>query len=392
MFGKPSKKKFALQLIALFQEAGHSLKYDEDDFRLISEGEQGFVFNLCNVYEEHCNLPKAERAEHLQNLLNCLPSADSLPESFEEASGSLRPKIWTRQTIDLMQLRARCENSERPDLPLYPLGAHHYSSLVFDTPTAMRSLSKSDLEGWGVQYYPALEAACHNLDEHTTMWSQIGDHFYASMSGDSYDSSRVLLLDKIKAFDVLGTHVACVPNRESMFVCGSEDEESLNIMFELAEKTLAEDPRPGCPLPLIIDGDEWADWVPPRNHSIRPRYDQLALQYFGNAYHNQKELLEQLFEWDVDNAAFVASFMAFEKDGVATSVASWGEGVDSLLPRTDQIAFSRGRGDTTLVDWGTAAEIVGNLLVEDPSYYPIRYRVREFPSDSQFDELAAVGD
>ena len=84
--------------------------------------------------------------------------------------------------------------------------------------------------------------------------------------------------------------------------------------------------------------------------------------------------------------------MAFEKDGVATSVASWGEGVDSLLPRTDQIAFSRERGDTTLVDWGTAAEIVGNLLVEDPSYYPIRYRVREFPSDSQFDELAAVGD
>ena len=107
----------------------------------------------------------------------------------------------------------------------------------------MRSISGDDLKGWDVSWYEAMEAAKSALSEMEFAVARIGDHLYASASGDNYDASRLILTDLIQQMDVYGDHVAMVPNRDTLLVTGSNDETGLQIMADLAEKAL-EDPRP----------------------------------------------------------------------------------------------------------------------------------------------------
>jgi hypothetical protein len=70
------------------------------------------------------------------------------------------------------------------------------------------------------------------------------------------------------------------------------------------------------------------------------------------------------------------------------SYAVWAKDCDSLLPRADWITFFRGEGDLPAnAPWEKVEQIVGHLM-EPTADYPIRYRVKEFPSDA---ELAALG-
>jgi hypothetical protein len=66
-----------------------------------------------------------------------------------------------------------------------------------------------------------------------------------------------------------------------------------------------------------------------------------------------------------------------------------GEGVDSLLPVTQKVAFMQeGReGPTALGEWNRVVEVAGDLM-EPTEDYPRRYRVREFPGAA---DLEAIG-
>ncbi len=394
MSENPTKPQFAEQLIAAIREIepSHEYVYDADDFKLVRVGESGEI-NLSNMYVEHCKCSQDEREDHLHRIASIFGgSSDDLPVDFETAKSHLRPKVWARATIDFHRLKARIDGEEGLDFPLYPLGDHLYCSLVYDTETAMRSLSQSELDHWGVTYYDAMQIACRNLDEETAAFVQIGDHFTSSISGDNYDSSRVLLTGRIGEFEVLGQHVAVVPQRDAMYVAGTEDESSLRIMFDFARQDESEDYRPLSPLPLILRDGEWVDWEPPKNHLLRERFDELELNFLGGLYHEQKELLDRLFEWDVDNAAFVASFSGLRKEGSekVSSYCVWGAGVDALLPKTQLVMFAGGDGLVASGEWDHVRSVVGDLMVPDERYYPMRYRVREFPSDQQLAEIGSI--
>ena len=68
------------------------------------------------------------------------------------------------------------------------------------------------------------------------------------------------------------------------------------------------------------------------------------------------------------------------------SCSSWTSDVDTLLPRTDVIAFNRPGGEMLLVPWEAAREVVADLM-EEIDLAPIRYRVRAFPDDRQWEVL-----
>ena len=285
-----------------------------------------------------------------------------------------------------LEHRVRGEKSEF-DVPLYPLGSHLYSSLAYDTEFAIRSISNSDLETWGVTYYEALEVACQNLDEATTAYSQVGDGFYAFISGDNYDSARVLLTDRIRSMEVVGEHIGLVPQRDAMYIAGNQDEDSLKIMFDLGGD-MSDESRPLSPIPLRLEDGEWVDWEPPQNHSVRPAFDELKLQFFGEMYGQQKELLDALLDAG-ELIPFVASFSAIqnEESGVPLSYCVWGEGVDALLPESQFIVFVNDAGLQASGSFNHVANVVGDLMVADESYYPTRWRVVEFPRAEQLAEI-----
>ena len=106
-------------------------------------------------------------------------------------------------------------------------------------------------------------------------------------------------------------------------------------------------------------------------------------------YAQQQKLLNEIHEIE-DIDIFVASYKIYErKDGFAYSACVWTKGIDSSLPRSENIAFMADveNPDYFVVPWEAAASVVGNLLEPEPDLAPVRYRARQFPSDEQLARL-----
>jgi hypothetical protein len=234
-----------------------------------------------------------------------------------------------------------------------------------------------------------MEIARHNLEETQITFAAIGDHLYGSATGDTYDASRLLFLDLIRKLEVDGSHVAMVPNRDTLLITGIDDETGLELMHTLAKKALEEDPRPMNAMPLRLDGDEWVDWNVPHDHPLHKSFASLELKWLHQEYADQKELLDAIDEKNGTDI-FVASYSAIEKKdtGDFVSYCVWANGVEALLPKTQKVVFIRGEDDiAATASWDKVQEIVGELM-EPVEAYPARYRVTSFPSD---ESLAALG-
>jgi hypothetical protein len=139
--------------------------------------------------------------------------------------------------------------------------------------------------------------------------------------------------------------------------------------------------------PLILDEGEWVDWMPPIDHPSHGRFRELELNFIGPEYTAQKQLLDAAYERG-GIAIFVASFSVAQRQGGSrVSYSVWGEGVDTLLPVTQKVAFLReGEGLVALGEWERVFEIIGDLM-EMTEDYPRRYRVREFPDKALLDAI-----
>lgn len=388
---KPSKDQFAFQLIRVIADQfGIEFAYNQERFSLHqADGEA--EMNLTNLYTEHCQIPKADRPEHLKILASIFgQKGDELPEQYSDVQDQLRPKIWLRSMFEFQALDAKLKSAKTLELPRVPIGSHLVASIVYDTEHAMRSLSSEEFEKWGVTIDEAMQHAIANLEQATMAFAMLGDHFASSMTGDSYDSSRILMSKRIEAMNLAGPPIAIVPNRDSFLVAGSEDNASIDLLFKLSQSEDGEsEHRPLCPLPMIFRDGQWTDWAPPKNHTLRKQFDARELQYLGELYGEQKRLLDQNLEAGlIDDVAFVASFTAVIREGedLPISYSVWGEGVETLLPKTNYLVL---RGSQTASgEWEHVMAVAGDLVEEDTSYYPARYRVKSYPSDEQ---IRAIG-
>lgn len=390
-FGPPGADRFARQMIDVFREVGseRDYEYDPEHFRLVAGEDRREILNLQNFYAEHCGLPRKYRRQHLRQVVRgVLQSQLELPDEFEHAKPDLRPKLWMRAAFTKLNLRQKIEGGEGMDVPLYPLGEHLSIGIVYDLPHSMRSITNGDIDAWSTSWYEAFEAARHSLEETDFAFAKIGEGLYASLTGDNYDASRILLSSLIEQLEVDGDPVAMVPNRDCLLVAGERDDMSISMMIDLAAKAL-DDPRPMSAHPLKLQGDEWVEWMPPESH---PAYEDLCLlqtQFLYQEYADQKLLLDQFHEQKLIDL-FVASCSALQNQETeeVLTYCVWGEGVEALLPKTDRIMLAQEGGGIASGDWNDVTEIVGPLIVPEEEYYPPRFRVREFPSREQ---LEAIG-
>jgi hypothetical protein len=119
------------------------------------------------------------------------------------------------------------------------------------------------------------------------------------------------------------------------------------------------------------------------------RFKQIEMNWLAARYAEQQKLLHDVHQrqW-ID--VFVATYSAVQKkDGELVSYCVWGEGVDSLLPVTQKVAFMRkGRErPVALGDWARVVEVVEGLM-EPTEHYPPRYHVRDIPDEAA---LEAIG-
>ncbi len=399
-FGPPSQDQFAKTIMRAFRDAGDTRQfvYEADQFRLVVAGNDdddeaggddspsAEVLNLHNFYAEHCKLSKGQRKEHLKQVVRGVSQGKiEMPDEFAHAAPDLRPRIWPRSMFAKLELQQRIEGGNEVDVPRYLIGNNLSLGLVYDLPHSMRSISGDDLKGWDVSWYEAMEAAKAALSEVEFAVAKIGDHLYASASGDNYDASRLILIDFIRQMEVDGDHIAMIPNRDTLLVTGSNDDEGLAMMAELAEKAL-EDPRPLGSTPLRLHDDEWVDWMPPEGHPLRDKFREMERQFFYLEYADQKESLEQLYaKEEIDIFVATCSAVRNQESEEIFTYCVWPEGADALLPVCDKVILGAEGQPGQMADWNKLRAVAGALMVEDETLYPPRLRVINFPTPAQLE-------
>lgn len=368
--------------------AGGRFRFDTESFS-IHHLDKGSITNLSNFYEEYTRLNTADREGYIQGLARTITTRSTeLPADFSVACQNLRPKLWLRFSIEVMQYELGNAGQDPVMPPYVPVGEHLCLVVVYDTETSMQSIPLEQLNDWGISFYEAMEIALQNLQSTTSGYASLGENIIHFIDGDSYDSSRIMLLELIKSKSFNGSPVALIPDRNTVFIADGDDPKSLEIIYVLTANAMDQADRPLMALPLMLVDDEWVDWVPPADHPIRSSFDRFRLEFFSSIYGGQQQLLNANYELQGINV-FVAAYgvLKSESDGAEQSYCSWAEDVESLLPKTDLIAFIDQSSEIRLYDWDQVEATCGNLLALEPGLYPPRYRVSQFPSEEQFAAL-----
>ncbi|MBI3464951.1 MAG: hypothetical protein HY000_18125, partial [Planctomycetes bacterium] len=172
-----------------------------------------------------------------------------------------------------------------------------------------------------------------------------------------------------------------------LLVAGTGSGEGLATMATIAAEAL-ERPRPITGLAFRLEDDRWLPWLPPAEDPLYPQFKELQLQSLGRDYAEQKELLDSLHTQRGEDV-FVASFSGLrDAAGNVRSYSLWSNGISTLLPKTDAVAFLRDGGDPLMVAWDRVFDLLCRLMTPQ-GLYPERYRVDGYPTP---DELAALSE
>jgi uncharacterized protein YtpQ (UPF0354 family) len=340
LFDRPlSQDAFAHLVIKRLRSSGETgpIEYDSTQFRIQKSSDHYFFLN--NVYQEYQRLPKSEHENLIRSFLTTWHTSSlKAPEEFADAKADLLPALRARSFFEIDIHRVADNFRAKMDVSHQIIAEHLAVSLVYDLPQSMMTVNSELLDQWGVTFYEAMEVAKDNLRQNTREFVKAGE-MYAIVSGDAYDSSRMILLDFIRDLKVAGDTIAMVPNRETLYVCGTEDEAGLAMMATLTKENVQHE-RNISGMAFRLTGDEWEVWLPPEDHPSYSEFRELYVQSLGQTYAEQKDLLDkrhQLEHTDIFAASF--SGIRHEKTGRISSYCMWSEGVDGLLPETEQVFF-----------------------------------------------------
>ena len=390
LLGNRSRDRFAGRLIAEMKRCGvqESLRYNAEQF--VVERSDGGLVNLANIYHEYCNTPRADRDEVFRRFVRgCLGMGNfELPGEFADAQHDLLPVVRSRFYFESAGLQSRARGASGLNVPHLVLGEHLAVSLVYDLPQAMRSIGPDDLDTWDTSFYQALEVARHNLEQlGNVAFANINNRCFASATGDNYDASRLILLDLIRRLPVRGDYIAMVPNRDSLLITGSDDQQGLGILCKLARESFQQ-PRPISTIALRLEEDDWQPWLPEPDSPLYGVFRELHLRTLAAEYSDQDELLANV-QRARGKDALPAAFQVVQDTATQlySSYCIWTEGVASLLPRTDLITLAIADGKPIgTFPWQQVQQVAGTLMrAED--VYPERWLVQEFPSQQQLKAL-----
>ena len=147
-------------------------------------------------------------------------------------------------------------------------------------------------------------------------------------------------------------------------------------------------------IPLRLANGRWIAYQPSAGHPACEALHKLKLCSLSRDYEWQTRALDEAHQRE-GRDIFVANFNVLRdpRSGEPLSWCSWAEGIESHLPRTDLVTFgskqflaSLDPEKGILVRWETASTVVGHLMAP-VNTWPERYRVEQFPSGEELQEL-----
>ncbi|MCW8132143.1 MAG: hypothetical protein KIS92_17485 [Planctomycetota bacterium] len=396
LFGRPTKDDFAHAMIKAVRASGErgEIDYDPKEFKLKLRGADT-VHHLQNVYLEFLAARRKDRPAYLQRLVRVWAQAKrASPKAMEEVRDRLLPRVRERAYYDLIGLSTGFGHM---DFQPQPMCEHLCVNAIVDYPDMVTELSGKILkDDWGVTLAEVLKPARENL------WKISNENFVTAAPGvfrspwcDNHDASRAYLHDLIWQLKVKGRHVIATPNRDTLFVTGTDDEEGLFNLSKLIDAA-KEEPRFMTAQLAALNGSAWETWLPPREHpAFLPLFIH-SMRSRGSAYNEQKAGLQKRFEKEGADI-FVATFSAMSQEGsdLPVSYCVWSKDVHSWLPRTDLVAFFNNdlpedRKSMGIASWETVQQHAGALM-KPQGLYLERWEVKEFPSPEMLANLRLAG-
>lgn len=392
-FGPPSREAFAREVMDGLRAVGRGpLRYDASEFKILG-GEKGDdQIYLGNVYDEYCAAARADRKAVVARFVRAVAMTRDIPtENVQDALPRLRPRVRERCYLDVRRLMVQASGREAPELPHRVLGESFIVTLACDFPDSMVEVSKDMLSTWGLSFDDALGRARENLwDASKERLRQVAPGVWLSPWRDNYDASRLVLHDLVWQHEVRGAHVALAPNRDTLVVTGSEDAAGLGRAFALAEAALQE-PRPMGGRPLLLEKTAWVPFALAAGHPQFAGFRKLELMTLSRDYAEQKDLLEASLARKGEDV-FVATYNAVQRqDGALSSYAAWSDGVTTLLPVSEQVAFIRPSAPKEgqilgMAPWARVRSVAADLMTP-MGLYPERFRVGRFPPQDQLSRI-----
>ena len=397
LFNRPlTKEQFAEHLIEASRKKGFTgpLDYRPEAFR-IQHGNDSYL-NLHNAFDAYQNADTAERPNIVDNyvaLFFTATSTPSSPRSFEQTRSLLRPVIRNLATYEEIRLnQVRTKGWDAPfEIAQRAFGKDCAVLLAVDYPDSLSTLFNGIPDDWGITLDEALSIAIQNLREDTEdRFEQVAPGLHVGRWGDGYDISRVLLPDVLQRIPLQGQPVFMMPTRDILMVAGDKDEHGIRHMVEVCFQVM----ESGCAVSsqLYTYQDEKIVTFLPQDKDSQVRLATLERVLLQSEYDSQKKLLDALHDEQRDDV-FVASYLLYKSDDASEntfSICSWAKNVRTLLPRTDRVSLVQpqqdGTSNTRIVEWEELESRFGELM-EPVTLYPLRYRVKGFPTAEQLSHL-----
>lgn len=383
-------------LRALSEAGATDLRYDDSDFSIII-GPSGHRAYLGNAFASCRDADEATRREAIRKHVATALHAPPVPSSFESAKSSLLPIIRDPVFASIFRLKLLLEGKaiEDREIVFKPLADRLGVGLACDSEHTMTYVNAGLLRAWNVSLDEALKVAKENLIDRTDPngWVQHGPGtFYASWN-DCYDCSRMLLTEYIYRLQLEGDPVLFAPNRESIWITGTSDLVGLEYVLREGKESHFKESHPISPNLYRLAGQDWTSYVP-EEPGLRRLLRSIQRDRDEVDYRQQEQDLDALHQKNGTDI-FVTSYSMFERtfeerpDKSRFSVCVWSRGVESLLPKAENLAFLADPETTDYISvpWDAAVNIVRDLMTKDPDLLPVRYHVRTFPNETQIAQL-----
>jgi uncharacterized protein YtpQ (UPF0354 family) len=322
-----SEADFAAQLKTAI---GRDLVFDPAKHQLTGSNE---VISTTNLYAEWQKTPEGERPAAMQKIAASFKQIVNEKLDWAGAQPRLRPVVRAINYFDLTMLGK--VGAEGKTIPHVMLGDNAAIGVAIDSPDAMTIAHDTNFADWKVTPEQALAIATENLRAHGPHFEEVEPGVYMGEGHDSYDASRILLVDEIKNLKLPGGAVALIPNRETLLLAGAKDAKGLLAMAARADAAV-NDPRPIHTIPLCLDGTSWKECVPDVSPAVKQKLGELSVQGRLSIYGDDHDPYQERMGDDI----FVAHLSGLQKKtGEGVTYATWTKTVPTMLPKADVIAF-----------------------------------------------------
>ncbi|KAF0246688.1 MAG: hypothetical protein FD180_507 [Planctomycetota bacterium] len=364
---------------------------DMQEFALVV-GDGALRIFLRNHFDEYNAAAESDRDRLLTRAVRAAVTPLEIPPTFAAALPALLPRLRVRVFHEFLRLRSESGGPAIPEIPYRAVAGHFAASLAYDGPDSVAAVSATRLDEWKTGFDEAMAAALANLERRSgEKWERPHRGVLASPWRDDHDASRILLVDLVRGLGLKGDPVAMIPSQNQVLLAGSGDHEGLASMANLAGQSLRK-PRAMSGVAIRLAGREWKPFDPGDGSPLAWALRAFRLHSISQEYAEQKDLLQAHFAARKEEIYVAALMLIRSRDSDrVSSLTTWTEGVETLLPEAEAIGFMQVVGGEKsemrgMVSWERAAAVLGSGLNPE-GMYPARYRVNGFPTEEQFAEM-----